>query len=279
MAQNSKRRAKETTIRESVRRIVKTGRFAPASFPLPAEDGEQLSLTGAPFGWGNGGELKDEALIAALRSFPAMVKASESELEKYAARRRFFLFPGDGDRFVAAADTAAELIASGILKIIVTADTPSERDNLVRFLEMAQPGNAAVSAYIPGEYDEAAKYGISASVFAYLTSPKPEILVLSRDTFSRRTNLIRQPIGNAPEETLCTLIAKSRPAVICSARTTDGARTLARLSEIFDPPMEFLISGEVRAVREAVIWKPAKKKKSTGKPKAEPEEMDVIMDL
>ena len=274
MAQRSRRPNAQDGIREAVRQIASSVHLHPVSAPLPVAEGTQLSLTGQTTAWGNGGDFDPETLAEALRRTPALSRASEGAISLYARRRRFLLFAGDLDRFTAAASAIGELLRQGCLKFVVAADTPAERDSLARFLTLSRGAfaGAGVSAYLPGDDSRAARYRASAIVSAFCASPSPEILVLSRDSFNRGANLLRRPRGGDPAETLCSVIAQAKPVLIVSARRVLSARTVARSAEVFGPCLSFLIAGETKRVRDAVIWRPSARDAKTAKA-AEPEQL------
>jgi len=270
------RRDAEEEIREAVRRILACGTLTPARYPVPVERGAQIPLTGQPEAWGNAGTLDPTVLAEVLASLDPMKGAAPEAIGRYAARGRFLILPGDCDRFVAAAAALTEILAAGAVKILVAADTPSERDNLARFLSLTRTGigGLAVTTYLPGEYTDGALFQAAASVYGYLASPSPAAMVLSRDSFCRRTNVLRRPAEAAETDAasgrdLCSVIAEGRPVVLCSSRTVDGGRTLARCAEIFSPAAVFVIAGEVGRFRDAVIYRPAEAVRKASRPLAE----------
>ncbi|MBR5365966.1 MAG: hypothetical protein IK132_06975 [Clostridia bacterium] len=271
-------RSAEEEIREAVRRILATGSFLPVRYPVPAERGAQIPLTGQPEAWGNGGTLDPAAVRDILVSLPSLAGISPETAAEYASRGRFLILPGDCDRFVTAAAVLSEILAAGVVKILAAADTPSERDNLARFLSLTRAGlgGLSVATYLPGEYTDGALFQAAASVYGYLASQSPAAMVLSRDSFCRRTNVLRRPAEAGTEtETeggvrdLCSVIAEGRPVVLCSSRTVEGGRTLARCAEVFSPSAVFVIAGEVGRFRDAVIYRPAGYAKKTPQPLGE----------
>ncbi|MBO6052493.1 MAG: hypothetical protein J6Q17_02030 [Clostridia bacterium] len=270
-------RSAEEEIRDAVRRILAAGSHSPVRYPIPAERGAQIPLTGQPEAWGNGGTLDPAAVRDVLLSLPSLAGISPETAAEYASRGRFLILPGDCDRFVAAAAALSEILAAGVVKILAAADTPSERDNLARFLTLTRAGlgGLSVATYLPGEYTDGALFQAAASVYGYLASPSPAAMVLSRDSFCRRTNVLRRP-AEAGSETedggvrdLCSVIAEGRPVVLCSSRTVEGGRTLARCAEVFSPAAVFVIAGEVGRFRDAVIYRPAGYTKKTLRPLGE----------
>ncbi len=268
-------RSAEEEIREAVRRILACGAFSPVRYPVPAERGAQIPLTGQPEAWGNGGALDPDAVRDVLISLPPLAGTAPETAAGYAARGRFLILPGSCDRFVAAAAALAEILAAGAVKILAAADTPSERDNLARFLALTRAGlgGLAITTYLPGEYTDGALFQTAASVYGYLASPAPAAMVLSRDSFCRRTNVLRRPAAAETDEKrggdLCSVIAEGRPVVLCSSRTVEGGRTLARCAEVFSPAAVFVIAGEVGRFRDAVIYRPSDGGKKVSRPVGE----------
>ena len=256
-------------IRGAIGTIFSCGIFSASPFPLPSEMGAQLSMTGDILAYGNAGDFGRAALSAAMRTFPSMWNTKDREIDRYIDRRRFTVLCGDCDRSVAILGAVSEAVRCGITKIIVAADTPAERENLARSFELMHMGNEAISVttYTPREYDSTAMYKMYASVYAYLTSTRPEILILGRDTFSRSTNLLCR--GNT---SMTDLIARARPVVFTSSQTVASGRTLAKIASVFDPAATVIFAGEVRSLRDAVIYKPDTAKKS-GRKSAVPEQL------
>ncbi|MBQ3706770.1 MAG: hypothetical protein II889_02575 [Clostridia bacterium] len=253
-------RSAEEEIREAVRRILACGDFSPVRYPVPAERGAQIPLTGQPEAWGNGGSLDPAAVRDVLLSLPPLAGISPDTAAEYASRGRFLILPGGCDRFVAAAAALSEVLSSGVVKILAAADTPSERDNLARFLSLTRAGlgGLSVTSYLPGEYSDGALFQTAASVYGYLANPSPAAMVLSRDSFCRSTNVLRRSADADCTERrdLCSVIAEGRPVVLCSSRTVEGGRTLARCAGVFSPAAVFVIAGEVGRFRDAVIYRP-----------------------
>ncbi len=262
MAQKTKYSSSETRLREAVRRVLSAGQVHSFAYPLPAEAGAQISMTGDPRAWGNRARFSREALKTALSALKPLSNAAEADLERYAERMRFFLQPGDCDRFVAAAALVAELSAAGYVKILLAADTPAERDALASFFALAKSGigNLSATVYLPGEFGSGMTYDIFASVYGYLTSQGPDLLLLDAASFCRKTNLLRRPLFSEPDgkekQSLADLAGEGRPAVICCAKTADSARNLARAAEVFSPSVSFLLCAENRRLRDAVICAP-----------------------
>ncbi len=256
-------------IRAAISTIFSCGIFSSSAFPLPSEMGAQLSMTGDILAYGNSGDFGRAALSAAMRTFPSMWNTKDREIDRYIDRRRFTVLCGDCDRSVAILGAVSEAVRCGITKIIVAADTPSERENLTRSFELMHMGSETISVttYIPREYDSSAMYKMYASVYAFLTSDRPEILILGRDTFSRSTNLLCR--GNT---SMTSLIARARPVVFTSSQTVASGRTLAKISSVFDPAASVVFAGEVRHLRDAVIYKPDAAKKS-GRKSSVPEQL------
>ena len=273
-----KRRSAEEEIRAAVRRIMQCGRFAPVGYPVPARQGAQLSMTGLPEAWGNGGGLDPAAVAAALAELPSAPRFTPASRELYAARGRFVILPGDCDRYVAAAAVLTEVFRAGVLKVVVAADTPAERNGLIRFLRLAREsaGCASVVPCVPEERRDGAAFRIAAAVFEYLTAQASSAFVVSRDSFCRRTNLLRRvPEDEEAGGDLCALIGSARPIVLCSSRTVAGGRTLARCAEVFDPAATFLVAGESGRIRDAVIFRPVRRIRKAKAPK-EPEQLGMF---
>ena len=258
-------------IRSAIGTVFSAGIFRPTPIPLPSEMGAQLSMTGDILAYGNSGDFGPAALSASLRTFPSMWNTKESELDRYISRRRFTVLCGDCDRSVAILTAVSEAVRCGITKIIVTADTPAERDNLSRSFELMHMGSETISVttYTPREYDYAAMYKMYASVYAFLTSDRPEILILGRDTFSRSSNILCRG-----ENSMTSLIARARPVVFTSSETVASGRTLAKISSVFDPAATVIFAGEVRPLRDAVIYKPDSAKR-TGRKSPVPEQLGL----
>lgn len=240
-------------IRSAIGSVFSCGIFSPAPFPLPSEMGAQLSMTGDILAYGNSGDFGHAALMACLKSFPAMWNTREQDLERYIERRRFTVLCGECDRAVALIGAVSEAVRCGITKIVVAADTPAEREHLARSFELMRMGldGISVTSYLPSEYDNSAMYKMYANVYAFLTSDKPEILILGRDTFSRCTNILCR--GDTP---LTSLIARAKPVVFTSTQTVTAGRTLAKITSVFDPMATVVFAGEIRSLRDAVICKP-----------------------
>ncbi|MBE6726596.1 MAG: hypothetical protein E7576_15610 [Ruminococcaceae bacterium] len=264
MAQKTKRASAEEQIRASVRRVLSAGRVASFPYPLPTEQGEQLSMTGEASAWGNRTDFPADAVTDALSALPSLKKAPEADLARYARRMRFIVQPGDCDRFVAAAAVIASLAEAGFTKLLLLTDTPAERDALASFLALTRSGigNTGATVYLPGEFGTGTVYPVFASVFGYLTSPGREILLLDSASFCRRTNLLRRPVLPAREGgkdcgcSFTDLIAEGNPAVVCAAKTADAVRNLARAAEIFKPSVSLLLCPEEKRLRDAVICRP-----------------------
>ena len=263
MAAKTKRATAEEQIRAAVRMVFGAGSVASFSYSLPAVQGAQISMAGEPSAWGNRAAWDAGAVGTALRSLPALRRAGEEDLRRYAERMRFVVQPGECDRFVAAAAVISALTEAGFGKLLITADTPSERDALASFLALTRSGigNVSATVYLPGEFGEGPVYSLFASVYGYLTSPGREILLLDGASFCRRTNLLRRPVlaEESGVRSFADLIAQGRPAVIVSARTADSARNLARAAEVFDPAAAVLLCAENKRLRDAVIYRPERK--------------------
>ncbi|MBR5742396.1 MAG: hypothetical protein IKX85_01230, partial [Clostridia bacterium] len=172
MAQKSRRAGTEIGAGEAVRRILAAGSACSRVYRLPAEGGPQLTMTGEEEALGNLSVLPVPALKEALSSLPAMKKAGEQELEAYARRRRFFLLTGERDRLVALAASVEALIRAGYARILLLADTPSERDGLADFLRLTVPAlGGAAGVYLPQDAGAREVGRWFAAGFGFLTSP------------------------------------------------------------------------------------------------------------
>ena len=256
-------------IRDAIGTIFSCGIFLPTPISLPPEMGAQLSMTGDILAYGNSGEFGRAALSAVLKTFPSMWNMRDTEIDRFIARKRFTVLCGDCDRSVAILTAVSEAVRCGITKIIVTADTPAERNNLSRSFELMHMGSETISVttYTPREYDTAAMYKMYASVYGFLTSDNPEILILGRDTFSRCTNILCRG-----EPSMAALIGRVRPVVFTSSQTVEAGRTMAKIASVFDPAATVIFAGEVRPLRDAVIYKPDGARKSEKK-SAAPEQL------
>lgn len=279
MAVRQRRRTTDATqnIRAAVGEVFSCGGFYASKYALPAEKGAQLSMTGDVVAVGNGGTFREDALVHVLRTFPAMWNTREKDLKRFVLRKRFTVLCGDCDRSVAMLGAVAEMVRNGIEKIIIAADTPVERDNLAQSLELMRAGlgDVAVTAYRTRSYDASAQYKAYASVYGYLTSNKPEILILSRDSFSRRNNILRRK-NVETEDGLCALadlIRGARPVVITSSVTVESGRTLAKNAAIFDPAAVLVFAGEEKRLRDCVIYKPDRASKKRREVPEIPEQM------
>lgn len=263
MAQKTKRISAEERIREAVRTVLGAGTVEGFSYALPSEQGAQLSMAGDAEARGNRFSYPAEGLAEALGTLPALARTSAEDRRRYAERGRFFIQPGDCDRFVACAALLSELVGAGFVKILIAADTPSERDALASFLSLTRAGigNAAATVYTPGEYDGGTLYPVFASVYGYLTSCGPDILLLDAASFCRKTNLLRRALlgGEVGPRSFTDLIAEGKPVLVISARTADSARNIARAAEVFDPCLTMMLCTEGKQLRDAVIVRPERK--------------------
>ncbi len=256
MAAKAKRRTAEDEVLSAARRIAEVGGFTPRAVELMREDAAQLTIGGLPDGWGNGCSFDTGKLKNALRDFPPLAKSSDAALEKYAERKRFVILAGDGDRTVSAAAAVSGLIAGGVLRLVVVTDTPAERDSLARFLNLSHAGGASLLSYASGDRIE----DFVRAAEAWLASPAPGALILSRSTFCRRTNRLRRPCEDA--ESPCAMIARATPVVVAAAQTVNEARALAKSASVFSPPAVFLAASDAKNIRDAVICRPVRRKKT-----------------
>ncbi len=244
-------------ITAAIEHIFSCGSFHLREFILPVERGAQLSMTGDIVAYGNSGSFREDGygLCDALRESPALAKVSDAELSRYVERKRFLLLLGECDRSAAILAAAAEMVRRGISKIVIVTDTTEEKNELTRTLLSTRTGlsGIGVTEYRVDRYD-VDRYKISASVYGFLTSYSPEILVIGRDSFSRVNNILNRSLG---DDSPSMLISRATPVVITSSETVDAGRTLAKNAAIFHPIATFIFAGEVKRLRDAVIYRPA----------------------
>lgn len=263
-------------IKSAVGKVFSCGGFFASKFELPSERGAQLSMTGEVVAVGNNGEFRSEALEKMLRTFPAMWNSCDNEIRKYLNKKRFTVICGDCDRSVAMIGAITEMVRNGIYKIIITADTPVERDNLAQSLGLMRAGlgDINVTTYRISDYDSSAHYKAYASIYGFLTSSKPEILVLGRDSFSRKSNILCRKDSSEQEKSLVELLRDAHPVVITSSAKIDSGRTLAKNSAMFDPVATVIFVEEERRLRDCVIYKPERSAdKSKRKSRDVPEQL------
>ena len=241
--------------------IFSCGNFSSREFSLPSDKGAQLSLTGEIIAYGNRGFFDETALRDILASTPTVWHPTENELKKYLTEKCFIVLCGSCDRSVAMVSAISAIFMSGITKVIVTADTPTERDNIIESFRLMRSGidGVEVTPYRSDDYETFVKYKAAASVYGFLTSENREILVLSRDSFARKNNIINRSEDNESEDnrkSLSELLANVHAAVLCSSSTVSSSRTLARISSVFCPTATLLFAGETRNLRDAVIFRP-----------------------
>lgn len=243
-------------IRDAVGSVFSCCNFAPAEFVLPSEKGAQLSMTGEITAIGNGFDCDEATLAKAVKGCPPMAGVSEADIQKYVDSGCYAVLCGESDRSIAMAGAALELVRLGAVKIIIAADTPAERDNLARTFETMHGGmgDINVTLYSHENFDDWTENKASTVIYGFLTSNAPEILIIGRDSFSRRTNLLNQKNG---EESLASLISRARPVVLTSTQTIAGGRTLAKNSAQFDPAAVIIFTEEVKKIRGAVIYTPS----------------------
>ncbi len=261
----------EGRIRLSVASVLSCAGFYPVFHPMPAEAGTQISLSGNASLYGNGAEFDFERLDGVVKSLGFAHKAGVEALKK----NRFFVLCGECDRAVALIGALSELVAAGVSKILILTDTTAERERISDSLELLK--NALnITVYTPGEYDDGARYELSASIYAYLTSSRPEVLVLGRDCITKKSNIIRSPRDNS-RSTLCELIAKARPVVLTSCEKIDSGRTIGRAAGIFAPICSFTFCREVKNIHGCVIYKPERVKKQVKEEKTKPVAEQISM--
>ncbi len=251
-------------IREAVGGVFSCGEFFSSSFPMPSAEGTQLSLTGTATAYGNGGSLDEQLLCDALSRYVTLSRTGRACLEGYASRRRFTFLCGGTDRSVAIAACISELAAHGIVKLVIAADDNKERDNLYEALSMmrAELAEAYVTLFDPSD-DSSGGIGLSGGdsergarvtdlVAAYLTDARPSVLLMSQPSFTRECNLLRRGGELSP----ASCIARARPIVLTSSETVESARSMARSTAIFSPIATLCFVGEVRTLRDAVLFAP-----------------------
>ena len=260
MAPRQRRRTTDTTesIRDVIGKIFSCGDFTQCEFPLPSEKGAQLSMTGEIIAYGNCGGFDHAALCGVLSEIPTVYAPSAAVLDKYLARMCFTVLCGDCDRSVAMISAIAEIVRSGISKIIIAADTPTERDNIIESLTLMRAGldGVDITPYRSDDYESFVKYKAAASVYGFLTSENPEILVLSRDSFARSNNIMNRSAEGSDDKSLAEVISGAHACVICSSPTVASGRTLAKISAAFEPCATVIFAGEVKNLRDAVVFRP-----------------------
>lgn len=293
MAKN-RRRTGDTgqAIREAVGGIFSCGVFSPTDFELPAGVGTQLSMTGVTRAYGNGGSFDEAALTDMLASYPALLRTGRSCLERFAARRRFTVLCGNTDRSIAIAGCIRELVSCGITKILITTDTNEERDNLCEALSLMRAGMDGVSVTCFGVNDDNMGYRSGSGiriigsqivvdptrqsladglVCNFLTSDTPEVMVIAQPSFTRGCNVIRR----GGEFSLSAYLAKAAPVILTSSETVDSARSMAVSSAIFEPLAVLCFTGEVRTLRDAVIFRPEDASESPTRQKPDDDMMQL----
>ncbi len=242
-------------IGEAVGKILSCGSFFEHEFSLPSESGAQLSMMGDIVAYGNGGGF-DSSLKTMLRDYPFMEHISDSTAEKLILRGRFTVLCGDCDRSAAVFESVCEAIRLRIARIVVVTDSAAERENLFRSLMLMCKlrDEVGITEYRADDYDFFVKYKSAALVYGFLTSTKNEVLVLGRDSFARKNNIINREsdCGNS----LSSLIARARPLVFTSSATVKSGRTLCEISSSLNPIATVIFSGEVKRLRDAVIYEP-----------------------
>ena len=267
MAVKQRRRMTDAAqnIREAVGSVFACGSFFASKFSLPAEKGAQLSMTGDIVAVGNGGSFREDSLAMALRSIPSVWKSRGTDVTRFISRRRFTVLCGDCDRSVAMLGSITEMVKNGVEKIVIAADTPVERDNITDSLELMRAGlgEIAITTYRAKSYDASSSYKAYASIYGFLTSAKPEILVLSRDSFARKNNILRRKSVDTTDGrcSLTDLIKGAHPVVLASSLTVAGCRTIAKNSAVFEPAAQVLFAGEDRDLRDCVIYRPERTQK------------------
>lgn len=242
-------------IRDAVGSVFSVTSFEAAEFTLPSEKGAQLSMTGEISALGNRFGYDVPSFAKALKSCPAMKNADIDEIKRYIDAGCYAVLCGENDRSMIMAGVALEFVRLGAVKIVIAADTPAERDNLARAFESMHGGmgDIRVTLYSHENYDSWTENKAATIVYDFLESASPEILIIGRDSFSRRTNLLNQVSG---EESLASLISHAHPVVLTSTQTIRGGRTIAKNAVAFDPSVVIMFTEEVKRVHSAVIYMP-----------------------
>lgn len=271
----SKRRGADIgqAIREAIDGIFSCGVFWQSQFPLPSGAGTQLSMTGETAAYGNGGDFDASSLARTLSGYPypSLRNAESERLAEYAVRRRFMLLCGSIDRSVAIAACIRELAGRGITKIIIATDSNKERDNLYEALSLMQTslGKVNVTRFVSSEYgggqysdevrmigngiafDSARQSVAEGFVCEFLTSATPEVMLISQPSFTRADNILRR----GGDFSLAAYLAKAAPVLLTSSETVSSARSMASSVSVFEPLAVLCFVGEIRALRDAVIFR------------------------
>jgi len=262
MAFKDKRRNADATqsMKAAVRSVLSAGTFTKESFFLPTEAGSQISMTGEQVGVGNGGFFNEDVLKKRLRGIPAVWSKSDTSLDRYVHNRRFFIGWGQSDLSLALVGVIGEALDAGLGKLVIAADTPDERDDIGAYLALMGGllGEVSLTVYQPRDYDAAGRHRSYTDICRYLTSEKPAILLLSRDCFSRKNNVLRLKSGEGEEDaySLAEYVRTARPAVITVSETVESGRTLARNAAIFCPTVTVVLTEEAANLHDCVIYKP-----------------------
>ena len=242
-------------IGEALGGILSSGNFSVSEFSLPPKSGAQLSMMGDITAYGVSGDFS-LSLSDTLRSYPSMESSTEREIQKFASNKKFTVLCGDCDRSAAIFESICEAVRCGIIRIVVICDSTTERENLFRLLKLMCAGKHGidVSEYRADDYDFFVKYESMAIVYGFLTSTEAQVLVIGRDSLARGNNILNRADGG---ESLSKYIAKARPLVLTSSASVDSGRTLASISNVFDPVARVIYAGEVRHLRDAVIYTPS----------------------
>lgn len=244
----SKRRTADCVqaVRLAVGKVFSCSNLYKSSFDLPYGAGEQLSITGFSLAFGNGGGFFPE-LNNVMKSFPAMRGYSGKTIDRLARRRAFIVQCGDCDVHLVLLGVLSEILKSGAMKIIVASDSAEERAAVFDSLTMmrAELSGAAVELFKADKLEKAEN-----TVYGFLTSEQPEILVMGQASFTREYNFLRR-------SELSEHISKARPVIVTISETTSSARSIAKSSVIFSPCALVSVVSEVKRLRDAVIFRPA----------------------
>lgn len=241
-------------IRDFVGRIFSSGDFHPEEYTMSEDIEAQLSITGEVIGLRNAGSFDENTLYAVLKETPHINIGTESGLKKQISARRFTVMCGDNDRALAIAATVEELIKIGFCRILIAADTVTERDNIAASIPFMLRGvdGVFVSLY---KRNDSEKYADECEecIDDFLTAESASILIIGRDSFARKNNILRRKIYNC---SLAEHIAESRPVVVTSTKTAEAGKTISDIGKIFSPTASVIFAGEARNLRDDAIFDP-----------------------
>lgn len=241
-------------IRDFVGRIFSSGDFYPEEYTMSEDIEAQLSITGEVIGLRNAGCFDENTLYAVLKETPHINIGTESGLKKLIAGRRFTVMCGDNDRSLAIAATVEELIKLGFCRILIATDTVTERDNIAASIPLMFRGVDGVSVSVYKRNDSE-RYADECEecIDDFLTAESASILIIGRDSFARKNNILRRKIYNC---SLAEQVAESRPVVLTSTKTVESGQTISDIGEIFSPAATVIFAGEAKNLRDDVIFDP-----------------------